>query len=477
MVFSSVTFLLVFLPITAVLYYIPSVFLCPFKLSDKKRSGLIIWKNTVLCLASLIFYAWGEPINIALMLLSIVFNFAIGLDIDKHSDSKLAKKLLLAFAVIFNIGMLGFFKYSGFIAENLGLIIKTKGSFCAPSLPIGISFYTFQILSYVIDVYNKKTDSQKSIISFALYISMFPQLIAGPIVQYSSIARQLTQRRESIYAVSDGIFLFAVGLTKKVFFANTAGAVYEQLTGIGFSKLSALGAWSAIIFYAFQIYFDFSGYSDMARGLGLIFGFEFPENFNYPYTADSITDFWRRWHITLSSWFRDYVYIPLGGSRCSKARTVFNLFVVWALTGLWHGASWNFVLWGIYYFVLLVLEKFVFKKVIEALPRFIRHIVSLVLILFGWVLFASTDLAQIASFTKCLLGHNGASDSASLYLLASNTVMLITMAVFSTNLFDIKESRKKMNGALKFILLVIMLFISIISLIGDTYNPFLYFRF
>ena len=477
MVFSSVTFLLIFLPLTAVLYYLPSVFLRSDKLGESKAHSLTAYKNTVLCLASLLFYAWGEPVNIVLMLISIVFNYAIGLDMDKHSEEKAHRKLLLIFAVLFNIGMLGFFKYSGFIAENFCSVFKTENNYFEPALPIGISFYTFQILSYIIDVYKKKVDSQRNLIDFALYISMFPQLIAGPIVQYSTIDKQLKERKESLETVSKGISLFVIGLVKKVIFANTAGAVYEDYMEIGFDKLSALGAWTAIICYAFQIYFDFSGYSDMARGLGYIFGFEFPENFRYPYMADSITDFWRRWHITLSSWFRDYVYIPLGGSRCSKIRVVFNLFIVWGLTGLWHGASWNFVLWGLYYFALLVLEKFIFKKAIEKTPMLLRHLLTLVFILFGWVLFASTDLSQISLFAKCLFGVNGAYESNSLYLLASNAVILIAMAIFSTDIFDIKENRKPMNRALKYVLTSGLFAVSIIYLIGDTYNPFLYFRF
>lgn len=478
MVFSSVTFLIIFLPLTAVLYYLPPIFLRKKISADGKTNVCpTTYKNIILCIASLLFYAWGEPVNIVLMLISIVFNYAVGLDIGLHREKPLHKKLILITAVVFNIGMLGFFKYSGFIAENICAVTGKENTSFEPALPIGISFYTFQILSYVIDVYKNKVNTQKSLVNFALYISMFPQLIAGPIVQYSTIEAQLKQRDESFTLVSKGIYLFCIGLAKKVIFANTAGAVYEDYISIGFNKLSFLGAWSAVIFYAFQIYFDFSGYSDMAKGLGYMFGFEFPENFNYPYMAQSITDFWRRWHITLSSWFRDYVYIPLGGSRCSKHRTVLNLFAVWFLTGLWHGASWNFVIWGLYYFVLLVLEKFVFKERIKQLPKPLRHILSIILILIGWAIFASEDLSMLGQFAKCLLGFNGIAETASAYLLYSNKLMLIAMAVFSTNLFDLKENRKEMNKALKFILTFAMLTISFVFLIGDTYNPFLYFRF
>ena len=355
MVFSSMTFLLVFLPITVALYYLPSFF---------NGKDNIAYRNIILCAASLIFYAWGEPLNIVLMLISICFNYFIGLDMDRHRYDRKHRKGLLIVSVIFNVGMLGFFKYSGFVAENISSLFGITSRFNSPSLPIGISFYTFQILSYVIDVYKYKVGVQKSLLDFALYISMFPQLIAGPIVQYSVVDTQLRYRRCSLPLASEGVYLFSLGLAKKVVLANAAGSIFNDYIFIGYSKLSVTGAWCAVIFFAFQIYFDFSGYSDMAKGLGYIFGFEFPENFNYPYIADSITDFWRRWHITLSTWFRDYIYIPLGGSRRSTGRNIFNLFVVWALTGLWHGASWNFVLWGIYYFVLLVLEKYVFQNLI-----------------------------------------------------------------------------------------------------------------
>ena len=477
MVFSSITFLLIFLPLITVIYYLPSAFSRFKRLNREGSDSIIKYQNTVLCIGSLFFYAWGEPVNIILMLVSVLFNFAAGIDMSRYAYKSLRRKLVFSFAVVFNLCRLGFFKYSGFIAENIFALSGREGNFFAPALPIGISFYTFQILSYIIDVYKDKVKCQNSVIDFALYISMFPQLIAGPIVQYSTINGQLKERKESFERASSGIYLFVIGLFKKVVFANTAGSVYEGLTASGFEKLSLLGAWGAIIFYAFQIYFDFSGYSDMAKGLGLIFGFDLPENFNYPYTAKSITDFWRRWHITLSSWFRDYVYIPLSGSRCSAPRHIFNLFVVWFLTGLWHGASWNFVLWGLYYFVLLVAEKYIFKNVLEKLPNVFRHILTIILILFGWVLFACTDLSQIILFAKCLLGFNGLAESNSLYILYSNLIIMLAMAVFSTNLFDLKEIRNKKNGAFKYIIMLLLFFISIIYLIGDSYNPFLYFRF
>lgn len=472
MVFSSVTFLTVFLPVVTGLYYFPSLFV---RTSNSKYS---VYKNIILCIASLLFYAWGEPRNIILMLLSICFNYTIALHMEKASSLKV-RRLLLIFDVLFNAGLLVFFKYSSFLVDNISLITGSQFNYVNPALPIGISFYTFQILSYVIDVYRKDVEVQHNIIDFSLYISMFPQLIAGPIVQYTDIDKQLKNRNESLFSVSCGIILFIKGLAKKTVLANAAGAVYEQLTGHGFSNLSMLGAWTAIIFYAFQIYFDFGGYSDMARGLGGIFGFTFPVNFNHPYVADSITDFWRRWHITLSSWFRDYIYIPLGGNRCSKKRHILNLFVVWSLTGLWHGASWNFLFWGIYYFILLTVEKYLLNSVINRIPKIIRRIITFVLVLFGWVLFACTNIADIGLFFKALFGFNGFTDTSSMYILISNLIFLAIMSVCSTELFSVPEPKKNehISFILLFILSVALFAVSLMCLIGDTYNPFLYFRF
>lgn len=472
MVFSSVTFLTVFLPFVAGFYYFPAIFV------DKNNKIYRKYKNIVLCIASLLFYAWGEPKNIALMLLSILFNYIIALHINK-TESKKNRKVLMAFAVLFNVGLLFFFKYSGFIVDNISLIRGKEFNYIDPALPIGISFYTFQILSYVIDVYRNKVEVQHSILDFALYISMFPQLIAGPIVQYSEIDTQLAERKETLSVVADGIFIFVKGLAKKSVLANTAGAVFEELTLGSLNELSMLGSWTAIIFYAFQIYFDFSGYSDMAKGLGGMFGFKFPDNFDHPYVAKSITDFWHRWHITLSSWFRDYVYIPLGGNRCSVKRHILNLFVVWALTGLWHGASWNFVLWGIYYFVLLVLEKYVLHSLIEKTPAALRRIITFIFVLFGWVLFSFMDMSSIGLFFKALFGFNGFVDNSSVFIFGSNVLMLIIMGICSTELFTFSDKKEKEYTSIiiRFIITVLLFAVSLICLIGDTYNPFLYFRF
>lgn len=468
MVFSSLTFLLIFLPLTVFLYYLPSFF--------NSRNN-ILYRNVLLTIASLFFYAWGEPLNVILMLLSISLNYFIGLDMEKHNDNSTHRKFLLVMAVIIDIGMLGFFKYSGFVVKNISAIFKIDSNFPELVLPIGISFYTFQILSYIIDVYKRKVKVQKNLIDFILYISMFPQLIAGPIVQYSVIDDQLRNRKSSLNLTSKGIYLFTIGLAKKTILANSAGAIYDEYISIGYDALSFTGAWCAIIFFAFQIYYDFSGYSDMAKGLGFIFGFEFPDNFNYPYIADSITDFWRRWHITLSSWFRDYIYIPLGGSRYSTGRTIFNLFVVWTLTGLWHGASWNFILWGMYFFVLLVLEKYVFKNIIFKMPKILRHLMTIILILFGWVIFSCEKLSDIGKFFSCLFCANSFLDNMSSYLFISNLFMMLLMLFFSTPIFKLNIVKENQSNKIKFFITVLLLSLSLVWLVADTYNPFLYFRF
>lgn len=475
MLFSSITFLTVFLPLTVLLYYLPKAFIS----AGNENNAYRVYKNLLLLSASLIFYAWGEPRNIILMLLSIIFNYTAALHLERLDGEKAKRKALFIFTVLFNVGLLVFFKYSTMLCETFCLLSGTEVSFNEPALPIGISFYTFQIMSYVIDVYRKKSAVQRNLSDFALYISMFPQLIAGPIVQYNEIERSLSEREEGFDTAAEGIFEFIKGLAKKTILANRAGAVYEYIIADGVGEMSLVSSWTAIIFYAFQIYFDFSGYSDMARGLGGMFGFSFPKNFNHPYMATDITDFWRRWHKTLSSWFRDYVYIPLGGNRCSKSRQVFNLFIVWSLTGLWHGASWNYLLWGIYYFILLVLEKNFYGKLLDRMPLFFRRLVTFILVLFGWVLFATEDLSAIGGFFGSLFGVNGLLGENSLYVLFSNFALLIIMAVFSTDIFTLKEENKKKISVtvLRFVSYALLFAVSIIYLLADAYNPFLYFRF
>lgn len=471
MLFSSLTFLFFFLPVVLVLYYVP-VF--EKKETENKK------KNFILLLASLLFYSWGEPVYIVLMLLSIYFNFNIGKDIENNDLYIGKKKRLLVFAVLFNIGVLGFFKYSGFFVDNINSLFSLELSYKALPLPIGISFYTFQAMSYVIDVYRRDTRSQRSLMDFALYITMFPQLIAGPIVQYSDIANQLHEREHDSKRFSIGILFFIRGLGKKVVFANTAGAIFTQISSLQLSDLSVLTSWVGIIGYTLQIYFDFSGYSDMAIGLGKMFGFDLIQNFNFPYTAQSITDFWRRWHISLSSWFRDYVYIPLGGNRKGVKRQIFNLFVVWFLTGLWHGASWNFVLWGAYYGILLVIEKFILSSVLEKTPGFIKHTVTMILVIIGWVFFCFEDLSVAAEYLKIMFGI-GASviDESGKYYLSSYAVPILVMGLSSAGVFRYLPAPK--NKALRFAgqcaVYIAVFVLSVIYLVSDSYNPFLYFRF
>ena len=471
MVFSSAVFLFVFFPITMILYFIPG--------RDEKKD--ISRKNLILCIASLIFYAWGEPVYIVLMCLSILFNYHLGLDMDSHRNNPKKMKGLLIFGVVFNLFMLGFFKYSGFIADNLGSAIGQKIEYEALPLPVGISFYTFQILSYVIDVYKGKVRAQSKIVNFAAYITMFPQLIAGPIVQYSDIEKQLSDRTITIDNFYEGIIFFIRGLGKKVLFANTTGAVYSDIMADGISNASVVTAWICIICYTLQIYFDFSGYSDMAVGLGKMFGFEFVQNFNFPYKAKSITDFWRRWHISLSSWFRDYVYIPLGGNRKGLARTIINILIVWSLTGMWHGAAWNFIAWGMFYGVLLILEKYVLGDVLDKIPLPLRHIGTLIVVMIGWVFFSSENIAQSGDFIGSLigLGEGGFIDNQAKYLIVENAFAVFTMGLSAAGVFDMISTREETRGykILKCLLYIIIFLLSIAYLVSETYNPFLYFRF
>lgn len=473
MVFSSAVFLFVFFPLTMMLYFIIG------RSGDEEKD--IAKKNLILCLASLIFYAWGEPVYIVLMCLSIFFNYHLGLDIEKHRNSSRKMKALLIFGVCFNLFMLGFFKYAGFIVDNINSAFGSAIDFEGLPLPVGISFYTFQILSYVIDVYKGQVRAQTKIVNFAAYITMFPQLIAGPIVQYSDIEKQLAHRTVSIDNFYEGIIYFIRGLGKKVLFANTIGAVYSDIISQGIGNVSVVTAWICIISYTLQIYFDFSGYSDMAIGLGKMFGFEFVQNFNFPYKASSITDFWRRWHISLSSWFRDYVYIPLGGNRKGTLRTIFNILVVWSLTGMWHGAAWNFIAWGMYYGILLILEKYILKKVLDKIPLVFRHIGTIIVVMIGWVFFSSEDMIQATDFIGALTGFGNGSflDSQALYLLSENLFAMFAMSLSATGVFEIISTREetRVYKSVKCSIYLIIFILCIAYLVSETYNPFLYFRF
>lgn len=466
MVFSSTIFLCVYLPLVLLGYYI-----CPKK-----------GRNLFLLIVSLVFYAWGEPKYVFLMIFSILVNYIFGRLMDKNRGRQKRMKLLLVLSVVIDLGLLSVFKYTDFIITNVNAIFGSSFDLLNIALPIGISFYTFQAMSYTIDVYRNDVRVQKNLIDFGMYITMFPQLIAGPIVRYADVQDQLAERSVTMADFSEGVMRFVVGLGKKVLLANQMGAVWSEIYALG-GDVSALMAWTGAIAYTFQIYFDFSGYSDMAIGLGRMFGFKFPENFRYPYQSVSITDFWRRWHITLSTWFKEYLYIPLGGNRCGLARQALNLLIVWSLTGFWHGAGWNFVMWGLYYFVILFIEKLFLLKALDKLPKLFRHVYALLLIVIGWVIFASDDVSVLLPYLGSMFGANGAVGGMDVYTLFTKAVLLIICCVASTELpkrlflSATGAMNEKAAFTIKSVMTIALLALSMILLIGDSYNPFLYFRF
>lgn len=466
MVFSSTIFLCVYLPLVLLGYYI-----CPKK-----------GRNLFLLIASLVFYAWGEPKYVFLMIFSILVNYIFGRLMDKNRENKKRLKLMLVLSVVIDLGLLSVFKYTDFIITNVNAIFGSSFDLLKIALPIGISFYTFQAMSYTIDVYRNDVRVQKNLIDFGMYITMFPQLIAGPIVRYADVQDQLADRSVTTADFSEGVMRFVVGLGKKVLLANQMGAVWSEIYALG-GDVSALMAWTGAIAYTFQIYFDFSGYSDMAIGLGRMFGFKFPENFRYPYQSVSITDFWRRWHITLSTWFKEYLYIPLGGNRRGLARQALNLLIVWSLTGFWHGAGWNFVMWGLYYFVILFIEKLFLLKALDKLPKLFRHVYALLLIVIGWVIFASDDVGVLLPYLGSMFGANGAVGGMDVYTLFTKAVLLIICCVASTELpkrlflSATGAMNEKAAFTIKSVMTIALLALSMILLIGDSYNPFLYFRF
>ena len=477
MVFSSLLFLFRFLPAVLILYYI-----APRKL-----------RNVILLLFSLFFYAWGEPKYVFLMLFTITMDFFIGKGIDKakkEGNQKKAKRFLMI-SILVDLSILGFFKYADFLIGTVNTLTGAGIPLLGIPLPIGISFFTFQTMSYTIDVYKGSTEVQKNWIKYGTYVSMFPQLIAGPIVQYKTVEKELMHRKVTLEDFSEGAFRFSVGLAKKVLLANQIGSLWDSISQL--NHMSVATAWLGAIAYSFQIYFDFSGYSDMAIGLGRMFGFYFLENFNFPYMSKTITEFWRRWHISLSSWFREYVYIPLGGNRKGLVRQLFNIMVVWMLTGLWHGANWNFVLWGVYYGVLLMIEKLFLLKWLDKLPNWIGHIYSMFLVVIGWTIFAQTDIHQLGEYLKTMfgIGHVAVADSDFLYFLGSNAVLLVALIAASIDyrvwmrrlkqgkdatVYDAIATSKGWTIA-KPVLMVVFLLVSFAFLVGDSYNPFLYFRF
>ena len=461
MLFSSNVFLFAFLPSVLLIYYI-----FPKKI-----------RNIVLLLWSLVFYGWGEPVYLFLMVFTILLNYLFGMWVHGRFSKGKKAKLVLALGVALNLALLGFFKYAGFFVTQLKAILPFMAGVEAPqiSLPIGISFYVFQSMSYIIDVYRRDAPVQKNPLTFGTYVTLFPQLIAGPIVRYADVALQMNNRKESISQFSSGVQRFVLGMAKKVLLANTMGLLWDMLR----PEQGTLTAWVGIIAYALQIYFDFSGYSDMAIGLGRMFGFEFLENFNYPYISKSITEFWRRWHISLSTWFKEYVYIPLGGNRKGLPRQILNLLIVWGLTGFWHGASWNFLLWGLYYAVLLIIEKLFLLKVLNKLPGFIRHIYSIVLVLFGWALFFFEDMTALGGFFSQLFTASATSGHALNIILGYLPMLAISM-IAAVPLFKTFGNRYGQKAAVRYAKLgvvAVLLVLCVAALVSQSYNPFIYFKF
>lgn len=454
-----------FLPFVLTLYYI-----------TPRR-----FRNLTLFIVDLVFYAWGEPWLVILMLFSILLNYTSGILIGINREKKGLARFIFILSVILNLGLLGFFKYAGFIGETLNMVMPFLNiPILEIALPIGISFYTFQTMSYTIDVYKNTVKVQKNIITFGTYVSLFPQLIAGPIVRYEDVAEQLMHRKETLQGFTDGVKLFLIGLSKKVLLANEMGNLWDAVRESG-TQSGALGSWVGIIAYTFQIYFDFCGYSEMAMGLGKMFGFDFLKNFDYPYISKNITEFWRRWHISLGTWFREYVYIPLGGNRKGLYRQIINIAVVWFLTGLWHSASWNFILWGLYFGVLLMIEKLFMLKVLKKAPAIISHIYSIIIILFGWVLFYFENLNEMGIFLARMFGSDGFMMSGDISVkIISYIPLLIVSAITSTPLIS-KLYHKIKSKPILYVIdnagCVLALLLCTAALVSSDYNPFLYYKF
>lgn len=468
MVFSSVTFLYVFLPLVLLIYYI-----APKRL-----------KNLLILISGIIFYAWGEPVYVCLMLFTTLVDYTAGRLIARFDDRPKARLATMVTAVSINLLLLCIFKYSSFVITNINQIFGLALTDPELPLPIGISFYTFQSMSYTLDMYMRNISVQKNFINYAAYVTLFPQIVAGPIVRYKEVAAELEHRSVTLTKVGEGVGIFLRGLGKKVLLANNIGMLWTTVKGTPLDGLSVLTAWLGILAFTFQIYFDFSGYSDMAVGMGKMMGFNFPQNFNYPYLSKSVSEFWRRWHITLGSWFRSYVYIPMGGNRVGTLKLLRNLLVVWFLTGLWHGASWNFILWGLYFGVILIIERFFLGKYLQKIPAVLQVLYSFLLVVFGWVLFEFEDLANVGRYIGAMFGGNGGVllDGQALYLLSSYLLLLVVCAIGATNYP--KKLVEKVSGKFPVwvryaspVFEVGLLFLCTAFLVNSTYNPFLYFRF
>lgn len=473
MLFSSTVFLFLFLPIVLLAYYI-----CPKKL-----------RNTLLLIVSLFFYAWGEPAFVPIMLFSILMNYTFGLIVDKVRERKTAIRLTMTLMVLSNVSLLCYYKYAIFFVENINGLFKSSLAVPEILLPLGISFYTFHSMSYVIDVYRKHGDVQKNPINMALYIAFFPQLVAGPLVRYQTVAAQLKHRVETFDKFTEGVKRFIIGLAKKMLLANNVGLIADEIFKTPANELSVGMAWIGIIAYSLQIYFDFSGYSDMAIGLAKMFGIDFLENFNYPYVSRTISEFWRRWHISLGTWFRDYVYIPLGGSKKGKLITYRNLFAVWFITGFWHGASWTFVAWGLYFGIIIAIEKAFLEKLIFKLWRPLQHMYALVLIISGWVLFRAETFSYAFGYLKVMFGFGNVPlfDERAAFYLTNYSVLLCLAIISATPLFKWLMEKLFTTGSNKVFVLgneigapvyyAAVLLLSIAYMVNATFNPFIYFRF
>lgn len=464
MVFSSLTFLFAYLPLTLAVY-----FLVPLR-----------WRNLVLFLVSLFFYGWGEPVYISIMILSTLVDYTHGILVEKYRSNDKKARYFVGQSVVFNLLLLGFFKYWDFLAANLSLIPGVNVPQLGIPLPIGISFFTFQTMSYTIDVYRKDAPVQRNIVNFGAFVTMFPQLIAGPIVKYKTVAEKLNHREHTFENFALGARRFCVGLAKKVLLANSIGALWNaQLAAQGAGTLTVAGGWMGLLAYGFQIYFDFSGYSDMAIGLGQIFGFHFNENFDHPYLSVSVSEFWRRWHMSLTSWFREYLYIPLGGNRGGTAKTLRNILIVWFCTGFWHGASWNFILWGLYFAAWLILEKYLLRNILAKTPILLKHLYTLLVVFVGWGIFAMEDLGICGQYLSACFGGAPLWSAVDGYTLRSYAVTFVALIAASTTL-GIKGWEclpEKAKKVLTPVLMALSLVVCTAYLVDGSYNPFLYFRF
>ncbi|MDY5021390.1 MAG: MBOAT family O-acyltransferase [Blautia sp.] len=463
MVFSSIFFIFSFLPIFMLLYYlVPKSF-----------------KNPVLIIGSIFFYAWGDPTYVMLMIFSSFFNYYMGRELDRLEAEPVSRKHNLIFAIIVNVAVLGFFKYTGFFIDTISQITGISISHQELALPVGISFYTFKNLSYLFDIYMGKIKAQRNFLTFAVYSMMFPHMVSGPIVRYSQIEEQLTERSVSISKFGVGAEYFIKGLAKKVLLADNLAVIFSGIQAFS-GKTSMVTAWIGIFAYTMEIYFDFSGYSDMAIGLGKMLGFDFQKNFDYPYISTSVSEFWRRWHISLGSWFRDYIYIPLGGNRVSTIKHIRNILVVWALTGLWHGASWNFILWGLYYGLLLLLEKFVLNKVLMRIPGWTANLYTMIAVMIGWVFFSQTDFGIMGKYllTMVGIGASGFADMTTLYYLKTGAVLfIISILACRPGLYQAFKRRMQRTPWAAVAINAVLLFLCIAYMVYNSYTPFLYVQF